>query len=556
MKKLIVYSLWLLVLAATGCKKDFLNRLPSDRPSDANFYSTEKELVLGVNGCYKMLPFHLGIRTDAITDLGLNRAGARTDVTAVATGAQTPLTGGLLTSTWEGAYQGIARCNSLLDNMHRAQAVTPAATFARIRAEARFLRAYYYFILVQFYGDVPLITNLQTLEESQAGNTPSAETLAFILDELTAAAADLPLKYTGTDVGRATRGAALATKAKTALWMGNWALAATTAQEVIALNTYTLYVNYRNLFTYQGESSNEVILETQYMLGNSVLALSQDIMPRIVAGLSIFTPTQALVDAYECTDGLPIEQSPLYNPATPFDNRDPRLAATIIYDGTKFGDYIFTTHPSRTTTLRVSTNTQVNNPDVTNQFATFTGYCWKKYADELDIPRIATSELNFIITRYAEVLLIYAEAKIELNQIDASVLNAINQVRARAYGVNVTNTSAYPAVTTTNQTQLRKILRRERKVEFAMEGIRIFDLKRWKLAAKALNGYVYGRPLGDFSLQGIPVVDADGFPDYSVYASKLKRQDLRSFNPARDYLWPIPQKDIDVNKNLRQNPGY
>ena len=556
MTRLYNSLLLLCILLIAGCKKSFLSEFPADQPSDITFYSNEKELLLAINAAYRQLPYHLGIRTDATTDIGLNRAGARTDVSAVATGAQNPLTGGLISSTWEGLYTGIARCNTLLDNMGKAEQNTTPAMFKRIRGEAKFLRAYYYHLLSEIYGNVPLIIKTQSLEESQVANTPKAETVEFILKELTDAALDLPVSYAAADKGRATKGAALTIKAKAALFNQKWEVAASAAQEVMNLNAYTLYPNYRDLFTYKAESNAEVILETQYLLGNSVLALSQDIMPRIVAGLSIFTPTQPLVDSYECTDGLTIDKSPLYNKANPFQNRDPRLAGTIIYDGTKFGDYIFSTNSTAVTTLRVSTNTQVANPDVTNQFATFTGYCWKKYADETDISRIATSDLNFIISRYAEVLLMYAEAKTELNQIDATVISAINQVRARAYGVAVSAVTQYPAIKMMSQAELRKIIRRERKVEFAMEGIRMFDIKRWKVAGKALNGYVYGRPKGEFSTMGVPVFDEDGFPDYSAYADKLKQQDLRKFNPDRDYLWPIPQKDIDVNKMLVQNPNY
>ena len=174
-----------------------------------------------------------------------------------------------------------------------------------------------------------------------------------------------------------------------------------------------------------------------------------------------------------------------------------------------------------------------------------------------------------IIVRYADVLLMYAEAKIELNQIDQSVLDAINQVRARAYGVDYTNTSAYPAVTTTNQSELRTILRTERRMEFAKEGLRYMDLVRWKIAGKALTRPNYGMlyPVdllrervvdkGLWFWPGVPEIDEDCIPDFSAMeeAGLIAPMAQRAWND-RQYLWPIPTKEILINENLKQNDGY
>src|SRR5690606_23573534 len=140
---------------------------------------------------------------------------------------------------------------------------------------------------------------------------------------------------------------------------------------------------------------------------------------------------------------------------------------------------------------------RVANQDVLNAYASFTGYLWRKFTSEADIPtNVANSGLNFILMRYAEVLLTYAEAKIELGQIDASVLDAINQIRARAYGVAVGAVADYPEITTTDQAELREIVRRERKVELADEGFRLFDIRRWKIAEHVMPGTLVGRPRG------------------------------------------------------------
>jgi hypothetical protein len=176
------------------------------------------------------------------------------------------------------------------------------------------------------------------------------------------------------------------------------------------------------------------------------------------------------------------------------------------------------------------------------------------------------SELAFMLIRYAEVLLTYAEAKIELNQIDATVLNAINQVRARAYGVSVGQTTLYPAVTTTSQAALRSVVRRERKVELAGEGLRVFDIRRWKIGEKAMNGILFGKALNRTIYYSLPkpVLDENTTPAYNSFSTLLSvvgnfkiMDNPRVFKPHH-YLWPIPQTELDVNKNagFTQNPGY
>jgi hypothetical protein len=161
------------------------------------------------------------------------------------------------------------------------------------------------------------------------------------------------------------------------------------------------------------------------------------------------------------------------------------------------------------------------------------------------------------VLRYAEILLIYAEAKIELNQIDQTVLDAINTIRARGYGVAVGATTAYPAVTTTMQADLRKVLRRERRIELALEGRRYMDLLRWKLVDKVFSKQVYGIPLNkvDYPYPGTPVFDADDIPSYDAFAAKLTVIDKRVFDP-KYYLWPVPFNELALNSGLGQNPGW
>jgi hypothetical protein len=160
------------------------------------------------------------------------------------------------------------------------------------------------------------------------------------------------------------------------------------------------------------------------------------------------------------------------------------------------------------------------------------------------------------------MLLTYAEAKVELNEIDASVLDAINMVRARAYNVPVTETTLYPTVTTTDPVELRKIVRRERRVEFPREGLRYMDLIRWKLAEKALTRPVIGLPdplvqnRSKWPFPGVTPLDEDGIADYSGFGNDVKIVAQRNFDKTRQYLWPIPAIELRVNPKLIQNPNY
>jgi hypothetical protein len=194
-------------------------------------------------------------------------------------------------------------------------------------------------------------------------------------------------------------------------------------------------------------------------------------------------------------------------------------------------------------------------------FASFTGLLWKKGIDQT-WPERLVEDNDAIIIRYAEMLLTYAEAKIELGEIDESVLNTVNQVRARAYGVGVEQTNAYPAITTTDAAALRKVLRRERRVEFPREGLRYMDLIRWKLAEKALSTPVIGLPdpaaqnRAKWPFPGVTPLDDDGLADYSGFGTDVKVLSQRSFDKSRQYLWPVPAVERRVNPNITQNAGY
>ena len=560
--KYILLSLALL-LANTACE-DALEKLPLDAPSDETFFSNESELLLGINGVYESMYWNIGripypVLLDNTTDLGF----LRTDFGGLQTfsrGGHSSVTDGF-SQTWAQMYQGINRANNLLTNMDRAQSEVSDELFQRIQAEAKFLRAYFYFWLIELYGDVPYITELpNNLEDAQVARTPKSKIITNLFADLDEVAGILPDTWGGSEEGRATKGAVMALKARIALMDGQHEIAAQAAQAIIESDTYALFPDYTTLFTYAGQRSSEVIMDVPFLVGFSDTPVPREQGPRNTGCWSRLVPSQFTLDSYECTDGLSIDESPLYNPTQPFENRDPRLDASIIRPQSLFATYIYETHPDSTETWQVIDGAakRVANQDVTNPFASFTGYLWKKYTSEDDLPvNRSNSELNFILMRYAEVLLTYAEAKIELGQIDASVLEAINEVRARAYGVDLTAVTEYPAVSSTDQEELRNIIRRERKIELADEGFRLLDIRRWRIAEHVISGTLVGRPKGAFvDLSLVPEINEFGHPVYGAAQDLYRSVDQRIFELGKDYLWPIPQKDIDVNEQLEQNPGY
>lgn len=550
------------IITMASCKKNYLERLPLSGPSSASFYTNQDELLMGLYGCYQQLnyqqqdyglgnlrvPWHVFI--EATTDICWDRTNGHLQDIGKGT---FDANNGVVLVKWRETYKGIARCNFLLDNIDKAKDKITVALYNQVKAEARFIRALHYHYLVTLFGGVPLVTTSLTLENSQIPRATKDEVVNFILNEMEEASKDLPLNTDVINNGRATKGSALAFKARTALYNEKWDVAAKAAQDVTNLNKYQLHPDFGQLFKYAGQTSKEIIFNLTYKKTVNTHTTPRYFLPRIPGGVCDKVPFQSFVDSYESRDGLSIDKSPLYNPAKPFDNRDPRLGFTVAVPGSILFGYQFETHKDSLTITNYNTTpaTRIANTEATHAFATFTGYVFKKYTDEVDRLDVQNSELSIILMRYAEVLLIYAEAKIEANQIDNTVYTAINAVRQRP-------TVAMPAITTgKTQAELRSIVRKERKYELAMEGLRLADIRRWKIAPQVLSGPVYGRiPKG--LLSNAPVIDENGTPNYSNVTNRAEMRliETKIFNPARDYLLPIPGIEILTNKKLVQNPGY
>lgn len=517
------------ILAATlllvaGCTKN-LDRQPLDSLGNTTYWSSPADAERAVTDIYRFLGSNERFFISCATDDSYSWSNWPVDIQFVANGSANPGTGTFF-EFWRNFYRQIARANDVTDNIDRVPDLDEALK-ARLLGEARFHRAYAYQQLTDLYGDVPLITNIQPTTEFNVPRTPKAEVVQFILDELTAISEDLPVSYPANERGRITRGAAFALKARVALYNERWQEAAAAAQEVMALGVYQIDDNYLSLFNGDNKESPEIILAAQYLQNVYPNANATWIGAPSLAGWGQIVPLQSLVDAYECIDGLPIETSPLYNADNPFENRDPRLTLTIVIPGTEVNN----------TTIDV---TDPNSPDAPGRSnASFSGYYYKKYVPtHISGDWEVSSAADVIIIRYAEVLMNYAEAKVEAGDIDQSVYDAINQVRQRT-GVNM------PALTPANapnQNALRELLRRERHVEFPLEDNRLFDIRRWRIAEEVMPG----QALGIFNS-----FDASR-ADYNSHI--LVEQ--RNFSAARDYLWPIPANEFPLNDQLTQNPGW
>ena len=508
------------VIALTGCA-DWLDTNPKDRYTEETFWQIESHADAGLTACYKTLR-NTGIYGggDYATPLWEDTAtpnsadyNSGSGFYRIGEGIHTSASGGVIADRWRHSYEGIGRCNTYLarvDNIPMA-----AAKKEQGKAEAKFLRAIYYSLLINYYGDAPLILDPPVKEHNTLPRNSKDEIFAQIMKDLDEAAAVLGVEP--TQVGRATKGACYALKARQCLYHGKFAEAATAAKQVIDLGKYSIFPDYRQLFMHANENCDEVIFDVQYLYPD--YCHSFDLIRRQYATTS---PLRDLIDAYLMDDGSTIDESSRYDEDEYWANRDPRFRMTLAWVGSTYRGQLIT-------------------PGFTG--FTQTGYTYKKYAiydeDDENNNRILNgnqSDINYMVLRYADILLMYAEAKIELNQIDESVYEAINAVRGREnvkmppiQHTNPADAANYAAMS--DQARLRDILRLERRIEFAGEGYYYMDILRWRIAEIVNN-----KPALKY--------------DYSLHR-------VRNFDKDRDYLWPVPYYDIQENPALRpNNPGW
>jgi hypothetical protein len=573
MKKKVIFFL-LTGILFFSCNKMDLN--PLSEGSSESWYSNVKEIRMSVDYLYTLRfwnpnpdPLNFGNCgwLDSFSDDWTNRNSLSSITDGNLNGATS-----FIVSWWGYYYQCIAAANIILEKLEKLKDKISESELNQFTAEARFVRAAQYSKLIFYWGDVPYYEKTLKIDEALAmGRIKKEDIIKKIYADFDYAASILPTSYSGTKY--ATKGAALALKARIALYMGDWEVARDAAKKCMDLNVYKLYPSFSTLFLSKTKNSVETVFSIPRSTTLNVYTaknIIQQPLSRNASGNDYVQPSWDLFCSFLCKDGLPIDESPLFNPQKPFKNRDPRCTATIVEFGTEFCGFIYQPHPDSLMTTNVKTGVRVQNLDnrAVSAPASYNGLAWRKSIDA-DWTDDLMTDPDHIVIRYADVILMYAEAKIELNQIDQSVLDAINKVRARAYEVDYTQTITYPAVTTIDQSALRKILRIERRMEFAFEGLRHADIIRWKLAEKVLNSLIYGildppdlrvkivKP-GLWFFPEIPPIDEDGIADFTPMFNKgyVKLLAIRHFDKSKHYLFPIPTNEIIINTNMHQNTGY
>ena len=543
-KKFLIQQFFVLpalgILLFMGCKK--LDLSPRDRFSELTYWSTTGNVNLALNNVYSWLyPSNYVLMNDGLSDNAYRRGD---DVTLISSGNFTPDLG-RFRSEWNRYFTGMKAANLFLANIDKNQTLDEP-TKERMKAEVRFTRAWFHFHLTKWWGDVPIVNKELSVEEAKTiPRSSKADVVKFILDELDGAIAVLPKKenYAAADLGRITKGAALALKARVLLYEGNRMQEVVTVCEEIMNNqgangAYSLEGNYANLFSDEATNkrNTESMLAIQYAPIKRTWSEYFDLAP-ISEGARTngLAPLQGLVDSYIMLNGKSIHETGSgYDENNPYANRDPRLAATIVFNGYNWkrpngSEVIIYIKPGSTPTGGISTNEYKNDGQ-----GSPSGYYWRKYWDpKYSTPGIS-SGLNLHLIRYADVLLMYAEAKESLGQFNSDVWDkTIKPVRQRA-GFTDADALNYPGAT-----NIRNVIRNERRAEFAMEGLRIEDIRRWKIAETEMNSWAHGAKYGD------PTTD-NGYI----------RVQSRTFDAAKHYLWPIPPSERELNPNLTQNPNY
>jgi hypothetical protein len=566
-----------------SCKID---RSSLNGPSTGSFPANAKEAEMGLFGAYQS-----NVQIDAsatpmwhvmdnITDIGYARPG--TNYTSPITSAITT-DNALTNKPWQVHYRTIARCHTVLDNLEKIKSSMSDAAYKQLDGELRFIRAYCYSQLTELYGDVPLLKAGVTLENANVARSPRAEVDKFVMDELTAVAESLPVSQAQFGNARGSRIAAYMLKARVALNQKAFTVAVEASNKALTLATgvhdltpFNSTVNFvgkdhtagepdiANIFGHAGfKTSKEWIWVAEYNLVVPGNTHNQQYYSgsRLGKGVCYWGPTQDLINTFQSKDGLPITESPLYDATKPFENRDPRLDMYCVRPHARYLGYQFEPNTSFATvknywpvlTGGAAAPTNVANADATNAFRSFSGYLWRKPVDLADFNSTSVSgvsDLNVGIFRFAELLLIYAEAKIEANDIDASVYSAINRVRRRALMPDLASGLT--------QAQLRKAVRYERKVELANDGVRWNDLRRWGIAKSVMNGFLYlNRDAKPWTKQVLTGFDDNYTPLYNrSEAVKYFTTQEVSYRDNKDEYWPVPKSEMDANNKLVQNPGY
>lgn len=537
-KYIIICSLFVSFISCD----DVLNKIPQTDISTDNYWKSETDFQMAANALYKGLENNHKETLDLQSDDYYGRS-----VNAVSSSTLVPSN---TDDVWTDAYSAIRKANDIIENAEISE--VEVAVKERYAGEARFFRAYQYAELVKRFGDVPLV--IKTLDisspELYEGATPRDLVVEQIIEDLQWASEKLPKKQalTAVDEGRITRGAALSLLSRVALYEGTrrkyhnqgdsqelLTLAKTAANTVITEGEFSLFPNFLEQFMEVNEGNEETILRTFYK--ETISASSAPRTRGLVLDANM-APTKNLADAFLCTDGLPVEYSPLFKGygdiTTEFENRDPRMGYTIWEPLTSFEN---------------------NAPLIPELFRARTGYWPKKPGDVTALEKTFVYT-DYILMRYAEVLLNYAEATYELagSISDADLNISINKLRERVGMLPLTNAFINEQKAKGYAMNMLDEIRRERRVELAGEGYRYDDIIRWKIAENVLPKEIKGTKFQQEYYQDVVPgkdvqVDKDGF-------IIVEKSDARTFDPAKNYLFPLPLRELSLNDNLEQNPNW
>ena len=548
MKNAVKYTVAFLsgvsLLAFAGCNP--LDQAPTNKFTDDTFWSSADRAQSVVNMAYNQMYSHTKFLDDeALSDNIFEQRGGP-DTRTIRTGTANASTG-LFESEWKWIYQGIKTCNVFMDKVDLVPDLDEDSKAGMI-AQIKFIRAYLYFRAVNFYGAVPFFLSDITLDQSKTSvRTPKADIIPQLVSEVESVIPVLPSRdeLSASDNGKITKAAAMVLLAR--IYMYNPDLYPDWASEVADIcddlihnqaeyGTYSLFTTadehcsaYENLFMSAYEYNSEVILDYSAMETIKQWTTFNNLAPMAVGSALIQrAPTRELVDDYLMFNGKKIDESGSgYNESDPYSNRDPRLLYTIGCHGKIWKD-VNNNGAYTEYTLDVLSNESKDKFSVGSN-STPTGFFVRKYYDMGHGPEFKQWN-NIIMMRYADVLLMYAEAKHALGEFDQNVWDeTIRPIRERAgFSEDV---CAYPS--SLGSDQMQDLIRRERRCELALEGLRYYDILRWNIGSDVLNCNVRSS-----SETGSVILDARVFSD-------------------RDKLWSIPQSQLElVPTLLPNNPGY
>lgn len=564
MKKLIYILLSVAAMVSiSSCNDDFLDRMPKDEMTDDNFWQTEEHLVQVANTFTAALQGKYWLN---ITEIMADSAPW-----AVTTAFRTIGAGNFTTETsqinslWVTAYTGIGRVNYFLNNYHRAESVKEEVR-ERYAAEAYFYRAYNYWVLTSYFGDVPYITTELSVESQDVyrGRDPRKTVIENVTKDLEDHYKNLPeyIPAASAEFGRVSQCAALALLSRIYLYNGMYEEAADAAERAMANSYHALYStgnpdeDYVNLFNYTGRASRnasnkETLLAFVYNYDLGEAARQSHNLSRecwVPGDYARFVPTNSMIEAYLTKDGQIWDPSTVDTYEDVFKDRDPRMVQSILapntpWEGGKSGDLLSTDDKIYTYPLLTNNKTAA---------MTYSGYYMRKYVEPSTVKYVGHDDNDLVMLRYAEVLLNYAEAKEMLGQLTQADLDkTINLLRDRVGMVHM-ELSNLPA-----GSDIRTEIQRERRIELFFEGHRYFDIIRWK------QGHILGEDLLGVNKRWLDqsrlAVDLDKDLTWKTKDGQqyLLIETGRTFNPDKHYLLPIPFKQMQLNPNLApQNPGW